>query len=312
MRTTATVIIPSYNSAKTIRHTLDGLLAQGERERIAEIIVVDSSDDGLTKGVLEEYANRGVLQITSGIRVMPAKQRNIGARHATGNVLLFIDSDAYPAPGWLSAILKAYDAGCMVGGGGYLLPETQRDNRVAIAQYYLEFNEYIAGEQGAKKMLPTCNLFCDRALFLELGGIPEIRASEDTLFGIKVSKRHAVTYLPDAKVFHIFRENYDHYLENQRLLGKYIYVYRKHVYNNKYLDPKLVQGMLPLFLAVKLARIAPRIVQAGPQHWGSFAKAIPEFVQGLRHWGKGFVEGSTEYDTLARDFGDLLRDAESR
>jgi hypothetical protein len=78
------------------------------------------------------------------------------------------------------------------------------------------------------------------------------------------------------------------------------------VYNNRYLDPKLVQGVLPLFLAVKLARIAPRILKAGPDHWRPFLRAVPEFMQGLRHWGKGFVEGSVDYEHLSEGFGDLL------
>lgn len=296
---TASVIIPSYNSAATIAKTLTHILAQTAASRIREVIVVDSSDDGKTKELLGRFANERVRVITSGIRVMPAKQRNIGAAQATGDVLCFIDSDAYPVSDWVEQILTAYDAGVKVGGGSYLVPESQRHNAVALAQYYLEFNEYIAhGPQMQKKMLPTCNLFCERELFHKVGGIPEIRASEDVLFGLKVSQEYPVTFLPRAAVYHIFRENVDHYLNNQVLLGKYVYVYRRQTYGNKYLHPSLVKKALPIFLMAKLARIAPRILRAGPRHWGPYMRSSALFFRGLWHWGKGFEVGSRDYESL--------------
>lgn len=297
---TASVVIPSYNSAATIGQTLRHVLAQSASDRLVEVIVVDSSDDdGATKNVLASFASDKVKIVTSGIKVMPAKQRNIGARQARGDVLCFIDSDAYPVDTWLEQILHAYEQGVRVGGGSYLVPEKQRELQVAVAAYYLEFNEYInRGHKRTIHMLPTCNLFCERALFEQVGGIPEIRASEDTLFCMRVSKEAPIVFLPDASVYHLFREQVEHYLKNQELLGKYIYVYRRQVYNNRYLEPGLVGGLLPLFLLAKLARIAPRIALAGPKHWGPFARCSPLFLQGLWRWGKGFKEGSVDFESL--------------
>jgi glycosyltransferase involved in cell wall biosynthesis len=298
-RPTASVIIPSYNSSATIALTLTHLLDQSAADRLVEIIVVDSSDDAATKGVLAKFGGGKVRVITSGIRVMPAKQRNIGAAEAKGDVLCFIDSDAYPVRSWLAQILDAYESGVRVGGGSYLVPDSQKDKLVAVAAYYLEFNEYIRrGERRDMKMLPTCNLFCDRQLFEKVGRIPEIRASEDTMFGIRVSKESPVVFLPDASVYHVFREHVDHYLNNQELLGMYIYVYRKQLYDNRYLHPNLVGNILPLFLLAKLARIAPRIALAGPKHWGPFVRSSPLFLRGLWHWGKGFKQGSIDYESL--------------
>ncbi|NJK86646.1 MAG: glycosyltransferase family 2 protein [Bacteroidales bacterium] len=85
------VVIPSYNSAKTIEFTLKHLFSQSASDRILEVIVVDSSDDGVTPALLEKYASENkIVHINSGTRVMPAIQRNIGAKNAKGDLLLLL------------------------------------------------------------------------------------------------------------------------------------------------------------------------------------------------------------------------------
>ena len=302
-RLTASVIIPSYNSSNTIGYTIEHLLKQTASARMVEIIVVDSSDDDKTKGLLSRYTDGIVRVITSGIRVMPAIQRNIGAREAKGDILCFIDSDAYPAEDWVEKILETCEKGQKVGGGSYLLPDFQETHKLATAQYYLEFNEYInCGKPRIKKLLPTCNLFCEKRLFDEVGGIPEIRASEDTLFGLKVSEKEDIIFYPDIKVSHIFRENLEHCLNNQALIGKYIYVYRKYYYSSVYLNKSIIPILYPAMLLVKFMRIFQRIVFAGPGHWRRFLWASPLFFKGLMAWGKGFKQGSREYEQLKGDF----------
>lgn len=302
-RLTASVIIPSYNSAKTINYTIDHLLKQTANERLVEIIVVDSSDDDKTKHILTGYKNDKVRMITSGIRVMPATQRNIGAGEAKGDILCFIDSDAFPAEDWIEKIIEACEEGNKAGGGSYLIPDFQQHNKLATAQYYLEFNEFInTGKPRIKKIFPTCNLFCDKKLFEKVGGIPEIRASEDTLFGLKLSEVEKMIFLPDVRVSHIFRENLEHCLNNQTLIGKYIYVYRKYYYSPAYLKRSLVPILYPAMMLVKFMRIFQRVLLAGPRHWRKFLWASPLFFRGLSAWGKGFRQGSREYDQLKSDF----------
>jgi glycosyltransferase involved in cell wall biosynthesis len=301
-KTTVSVVIPSYNSAKTIEHTIRHILSQSAADRIVDVIVVDSSDDGVTKDILAKYEKDKVQVFTSGVRVMPSIQRNIGASKATGDVLCFIDSDAYPAADWIERILEACAKGYKVGGGSLLVPEFQGKNKLAWAQYYLEFNEYMmTGRPRVKRMVPTCNLFCERELFNSVGGIPKIRAAEDTLFCLKVGKIEKVMFIPDIKVYHIFRENSDHYLSNQVLIGKHIYVYRRYYYKPEYLEGRYLNVLYPVFMLAKFARVFMRILVAGPQHWWKFVWSSPLFFKGLRCWGQGFKQGSKEYDSLKGD-----------
>ncbi len=291
MNNLISIIIPSYNSHQTIEVTLSKIFEMENLELLKEVIVVDSSDDKLTKSSIAKFESKGVQCITSGVRVIPAIQRNIGAKHANGEVLAFIDSDAYPDIHWLKNISRLYAKGVKVGGGAYLVPEFQQKKKIVFAQYYLEFSEFLPwGKQRGKGMTPSCNLFCSKELFIEVGGFPEIRASEDSLFGLKVSKKTDLIFDPTILVYHIFRENLEHYLLNQKLLGQYIYEYRKT--QKKYFQIKwIVISSLPLVLVFKFSRIYFRVARIGVKHLVSFHSCLPIFWKGFKNWTIGYLQG---------------------
>ena len=289
------VVIPSYNSALTIARTLEGILAQKD-VFAKEIIVVDSSDDGRTGEVLSVFEGRGVKVIRLGQKTMPAIGRNVGAKQASGAILAFIDSDAYPAEDWVRRIGEAYAAGCRAGGGAILLPPEQRSRTIALAQYFLQFNEFMDGSAPrVVPFTPSCNLFCEKRLFDEIGGFPEIRASEDVLFGRAVSLREKIHFNPDIRVYHVFRERTDSYFQNQKMLGRYILIQRR-----DFMKEGWCQGWTPLFLApavvfVKFLRISARVLFSGG--WSVFCRyltALPLFLAGLGFWGKGFAAACFE------------------
>lgn len=293
--TTASVIIPSYNSANTIEISVEYLLKQTVISRINEIIIVDSSDDGVTKAILKKIENEKIIILNSGERIIPAIQRNLGAKKATGDVLIFIDADAYPIFDWAEKILEAYESGHAAGGGSYRIPEFQINNSLAKAQYYLELNEFIdRGKKRFKKILTSGNFFCKRKLFLELGGFPEIRASEDCMLSLKINELEKTVFLPEATVYHIFREQKELFFNSQQLLGNYVYKYRKLQYKSFYYNRGLVPLFLPLFLVMKFLRINARIILSGWPHFSNYIMSFPLFLKGLMYWGRGFLTASKD------------------
>ena len=87
---TITVIMPAYNSSSYIERSLSPLLGMKHRGEILEVIVVD---DGSTDETREIATSRGASVISTGGRRGPAAARNLGAGHAGGDVLWFVDSD---------------------------------------------------------------------------------------------------------------------------------------------------------------------------------------------------------------------------
>lgn len=85
------IIIPAYNSEKTIGHCLQAMTEAFKRipETEGEIIVVDDGSSDRTGDLAAAFRCRIIRQIHKGA----AAARNAGARIARGEYLLFVDSD---------------------------------------------------------------------------------------------------------------------------------------------------------------------------------------------------------------------------
>lgn len=89
------IIIPSYNSAKTIRDTIYSCLIQEEIK--FEIIVVDDLGEDNTRAILEDIkksCQEGIINLIyrkSGLGQSTA--RNVGIKKAIGKYICFLDSD---------------------------------------------------------------------------------------------------------------------------------------------------------------------------------------------------------------------------
>ena len=288
------IVIPAFNSGMTLGLTLPSILRQ-DRSLIADITVVDSSDDGGMESIIEAYAPLGLRFINSGLRVMPARQRNIGARASKGKLLLFLDADVILEDDYVRKIVYRFSNGFRAGFGAVELPDFQAWRALPLAQYYIQLSEYIPrGEARGKPFFLGCSAFCDRELFEAVGGYPEIRASEDVLFGKAVSRIETIWFVPEARVKHIFREKWSGFLANQRLLGKYTAVCRKDESESWIYRGFAPVALLPLFFAFKLFRILPRILSSGIWHLFKFALVSSLFTLGIVSWCLGFIDGLQE------------------
>jgi len=86
------VIIPAYNEEKTIGECLKYLTKQTYKN--FEIIVVDDGSTDKTLKILQELKNKNLkLKIVHGKHSGTGAARNLGAKKATGEILVFVDAD---------------------------------------------------------------------------------------------------------------------------------------------------------------------------------------------------------------------------
>ena len=103
------VIIPVYNLEEYLAKCLDSVIL--ETEAPYEIILVnDGSTDG-SGAICEEYGRRfpALITVVTTENQGLGAARDTGIEHASGEYLLFIDSDDYLAPGAMEGILAALD-----------------------------------------------------------------------------------------------------------------------------------------------------------------------------------------------------------
>lgn len=96
------VIIPTYNSAKTIQETLDGVLAQNVG---LEVIVMNDASTDHTLEILESYQDK-IKVFTAEKNQGVAASRYQGIRHAKHDWIAFCDSDDVWKEGKLKHQLK--------------------------------------------------------------------------------------------------------------------------------------------------------------------------------------------------------------
>ena len=103
------VIIINLNEEARLPRLLDDLAAQTWRD--FEIVHVDSNSDDGTLDVSEAARPRfGAYRIVAMTARGVSLGRNVGARHARGERLLFLDADTRLSPGFLETAMGELDA----------------------------------------------------------------------------------------------------------------------------------------------------------------------------------------------------------
>ena len=154
------IIIPILNEEVIIGKLLQHLLDNSFSEHIADIIVVDggSTDDSLN--IVSKFKQVVLLNSTKG----RAKQMNIGAKHAQGNILYFLHADSFPPRHFDQLIIrevqKEHLAGC------FRMQFNSNHWWLRLASWLTQFS-WRACRGGDQSQ------FITKALFNDIGGFDE-------------------------------------------------------------------------------------------------------------------------------------------
>ncbi|MBS1887292.1 MAG: glycosyltransferase [Actinobacteria bacterium] len=105
MRPSVSVLIVAWNSGPELRRIVPPLLA--ELQGGDELIVVDNDSPDDSAAVVAELAPRARV-VTMGRNRGFAGGANVGAGAATGDLLVILNPDAVPRPGWGEAIRRPW------------------------------------------------------------------------------------------------------------------------------------------------------------------------------------------------------------
>ena len=164
------IIVPAFNEEAYLPSTLASVRAATEHLRARgddvqariEVIVVDNNSTDETAAVARNEGARVVHEPVQGI----ARARNTGARHAVGEVLVFIDADVAVPPTLLHVIHETMRDPACIGGG---VDVDYRPRRLA-ARLYLRAWRVLGRLTG---MVQGATQFCRQRAFERVGGYDE-------------------------------------------------------------------------------------------------------------------------------------------
>jgi len=174
------VVIPAYNEEKLIAAAIESvwrsaspLVGQGR----VEVIVVDNASTDRTA----EVATQARARVVTEPRRQIARARNVGARNARGEFLIFLDADSQMHPDQLQRAVELLASGHVIGGGALIAMDAAWDYRAFVGVW--NFVSRIC------RLAAGSFLFCARESFERVGGFDEtLYASEELAFS-KALKR---------------------------------------------------------------------------------------------------------------------------
>ena len=273
------IVIPSYNSVKTIERCLRSLDAAPLE---TEIIVVDSSSDGAARIVRDDFPHVHLLH--SDQRMYPGDSRNAGAGLASGDILAFLDADTTVTPDWALEVARAH-TGPYAAVGGSLL-NANPESLVGWAHYLFEFSAWLPyGAAREQNEIPGGCLSITREAFARYGPFPEHTYSEDSVLSWRIrAAGERLLFAPAIRVSHVNREDLWGLLQDKcrhgRDFAEQRMVFSRWIYG-------LGAPALPFLL---VGRIAKRVWPHGPLR-GRFWRACPLIALLAVWWSVGELRG---------------------
>lgn len=211
------VVVCTHNGSRTIDHGCRELAKL--KYPNYEVIVVDDGSTDDTAAIVRRHDVKLIQTENRGL----SSARNVGANAATGEIVAYIDDDAWPDPHWLHYLAMAFASGDYAGvGGPNIAPPSDGSVADAVANapggpIHVLLTDEIA------EHIPGCNMAFRRSALKAVGGFdPAFRvAGDDVDLCWRIQEKGwTLGFTPAAVVWHRRRSSTRAYLRQQLGYGK--------------------------------------------------------------------------------------------
>ena len=211
------VVVCSYNGAATIAETLAALECVEYPDY--EVIVVDDGSTDATAEIASAFSVRLIRTENRGL----SAARNTGMEAARGEIVVYLDDDAYPDPQWLTYYAAAFAVGDYAAVGGPNVPPPG-DGLVAAGVARAPGNPtHVLLTDRVAEHVPGCNMAVRKSVLQAIGGFdPVFRiAGDDVDVCWRIQAAGGVIgFAPAALVWHHRRRTVRTYWRQQRNYGR--------------------------------------------------------------------------------------------
>lgn len=211
----ASVVIPVYGQFARTLECLRALAAHPPGVPAEVIVVDDASPDADTADAMPQV--EGVRFHRRAVNGGFIAACNDGAAHARGDIVVFLNNDTIPQPGWLDALLRTFDDHADVGLAGAQLRYPDGTLQEAGGVVFADgggwnYGRHEAADDCRFAFVRDCDyasgaaIAIPRALFAELGGFstryaPAYYEDTDLAFAVRTRGKRVV-YQPFSVVVH--------------------------------------------------------------------------------------------------------------
>jgi glycosyltransferase involved in cell wall biosynthesis len=221
----ASIVVIVYNMEKTIKECLDSLVGLNYPKDCYEIIVVDGGSTDGTQRIVREYRDKHNVRMFIEKRKIRGYARNLGTKHAKGEIIAYIDADCSAGRKWLITHVNDHISNAHVGAVGGAIKHSSYDasdtaidfSRPLIA---MEAGEYLpSAPKRYISQIPTCNASFKKQIFTEVGFFEDgLHVTEDTELCYRTLKNgYKILFDPEAKVIHHDDYRFKEYIKARNL-----------------------------------------------------------------------------------------------
>lgn len=211
------VVVCTYNGSRTLRDAL-GRIARLNYPNFETIVVDDGSTDESAQ-IAREFDVRLIQTTNRGL----SAARNTGCKAARGEIVAYLDDDAYPDPYWLQFIASGFMQSDHVGIGGPNIPPPDDGLRADCVAHAPGGPMHVLITDTVAEHLPGCNMAFRKSALEAIGGFDEqfCVAGDDVDVCWRLQARGwTLGFVPGAMVWHHRRGTLLSYWKQQKNYGR--------------------------------------------------------------------------------------------
>ncbi len=162
------IVIPTLNEEEYLPKLLYALVRQSFKD--FEVIVVDAKSKDKTEDRAKYFSSHLNLKFLSSDRASPAIQRNLGAKAAKGDYLLFLDADVIVTINFLRDIVHEFDERYIECATCLLIPIS---DKLIDKMMHGAVNFMVRTAQYTDPYAPGACILCTKRLFNRILGFDE-------------------------------------------------------------------------------------------------------------------------------------------
>ncbi len=194
------IVIPSYNSAGTIKVCLTSLCEQ-RTDLDYEILVVDSGNDNTSKLVKKYFPK--VKLIKRKKRTYPGTAINIGIKRTKGEIIAILGADCIADQDWLDNMYAKHRKYDVVSGK---ICNGNPENIISWAIFLTALSEFIGNKEKIVANSPSGNISYKKWIFKKYGYFLDVRRDSDWIFNSKIKEK--ILFTNAVIIKHLNRTNF--------------------------------------------------------------------------------------------------------